>query len=155
MVNKKKKHKMPIGLIVLNIFLIITIVAGLFGVILPKPTIYFGMIISSTASMIISIISLILLTFIVVGFFKAKLWSWYLFIYYSIYAVLVGFVNTLMFALNPNLGKEYLSKILPIEVTNQLVYQFPVFLIITSIISLVIYELVTFYVYKKKSYFTD
>ena len=148
MLKDKKKNKIPLGFIIIIIYLIYTILS-LISAIFSKTAIFFGYILSESFATFYYLINMLIYILIIYAIAKRKIWGWILAMVFFSLELLEGIIsflnmeNILYFfsTLSSSMSEEVIPEVAPIMAW--------IILIMGTIIS----ASILIYFYKKKNYF--
>jgi len=157
MQNEKIKQKLPVGMIIILIYLSYILLTLLFTFTNFSPAVQLGpTVLTGASAIVINVIIAATLAMSVLGIFKRVKWAWKLTVGYEIFSILLSLANLLSFMKNAtmynsyyqaNLDSETLAIMTPEMIQTGLITA----LIFGSIISLVIIT----YLLKKRSFFVN
>lgn len=153
--QKNQKKKMPVGIILILVYLGFGILGQLQS--LFKPVIQLGpKILTGIGAIILILIMLVLQIFLFYGIIKRAKWARTLGIAGYTLLIMLGLTNLISLISNKEIYNEYLLKALPAnsEVLTSEIFQAIIVAVIIGIaISLILSTMILFYLVRKKDYF--
>jgi hypothetical protein len=155
---KKITKKMPVGMLIIAVFLIVAAVSSLFALvpITPPAVFLLGIYLTGIIAYIFQVISLILIILIIVGIFKRYKWVWLLALIYFGFFIMSLSISLAVFFISPESMIHLMTQNIPSteELSGVSMESFVLITFVTTaIISLILYIIIFIYVFKKKDFF--
>ncbi|MBS3166063.1 hypothetical protein J4444_02980 [Candidatus Woesearchaeota archaeon] len=143
--------KMPVPMIILEVYLILGAMVGLFTI--SQRTFLFGTFLSAEHSAIMNVLFFTLLVLIIVGIYKRYHWTWELGLVYFGVSIINGLINLGVLMFNPVARVVLLNQSFPAGVSAESVMLLSTVQAVSLVVVLFLFAIIFRYVHLMHKYF--